>query len=551
MDFPDEKQKELEKKLEEIKNKKIEEETEKKAISLGLPYINLKGLTILPEILRIVPEEEAEKLKVIPFSQDEKHIRLAVLDPFQIEIEELKKRIESETGLKVIIYLTSFLSFSSAFRFYKSLPKIKRREKAVEITESDLLKYEGKIKSFKDLQEEVKKSSPADLITLTIAIAIKSRASDIHIEAEEKDVKFRFRIDGVLHEVATLSKKFWKTIISRIKLLSSLKINVTDQPQEGHFSIFLNQEKIDVRVSCIPSSFGESVVIRLLMPSARIDLENLGFRKKYLEIIKGEIERPNGMIITTGPTGAGKTTTLYAILSYLNKPEIKIITLEEPIEYELTGVIQTTVDYSKGQSFAKNLRAILRQDPDIIMIGEIRDQETAEVAIQAALTGHLVLSTLHTNDAAGAIPRFLALGVKPYLLAPALNLVMAQRLVRRICLNCKEETKISEDLLKRVKDILKELPEEERSEIDFNNLKFYKGKGCEICQNIGYKERIGIFEFFVLNKEIEKLILSGNLSEYEMRELLKRQKMITMTQDGLLKALKGITTVEEVFRVVE
>jgi len=549
---PDEAKARLETKLEELKNKKIEEEAQKKAIALGLPYINLRGIPIPPEILRIIPEEEAKELSVIPFYKDERKINLATTDPTQPKILELIERIKSENNLEVFIYLTSLISFSSAFKLYQSLPKIRKRVKGVEITEDDLLRYQEKIKNFQDLEEEMKKGSSTELITLVIAMAIKSRASDIHIEAEEENVKFRFRIDGVLHQVANLPKSFWPAIISRVKILASLKINITDQPQDGRFSIFLsNKEKIDVRVSTIPSSFGESIVMRLLMSYSRIGLEELGFRKKSLEIIKKEIEKPNGMIITTGPTGAGKTTTLHAILNYLNSPEIKIITLEEPIEYELPGIIQTAVDSSKGQSFAKNFRSIMRQDPDIIMVGEIRDQETAEVSIQAALTGHLVLSTLHTNDAAGAIPRFLALGVKPYLLAPALNVVIAQRLVRRICENCREEVKISKDLLEKVKKILNDLPEEEKKEIDFNNLKFYQGRGCEICQNIGYKERIGIFEFFVLNKELEKLILKANLSEYEMKEALKNQKMITMAQDGILKALEGITTIEEVFRVTE
>ncbi len=551
MDFQDEEKLKLEAKLKELKIKKIEEETQKKAVSLGLAYINLKGLSIPPEVLRIIDEEEAVGLGVVPFSKDERKLNLAVLDPLDPKVLELKSKIETETNLKVFLYLTSPISLSSALKLYKTLPKIKRRIKGVEISEEEIITWQTKIKTFKDLEKELVRSSPSDLITLIIATAIKSRASDIHIEAEEKDIKFRFRIDGILHDVATISKNFWQPIISRIKLLSSLKINITDQPQDGHFSIFFANEKIDVRVSTLPTPFGESVVIRLLMSYYRISLENLGFRKKCLEIIKKEISRPNGMIITTGPTGAGKTTTLYAILSYLNRPEIKIITLEEPIEYELKGVIQTSIDTSKGQSFAKNFRSILRQDPDIIMVGEIRDQETAEISVQAALTGHLVLSTLHTNDAAGAIPRFLVLGVKPYLLAPALNLVMAQRLVRKICQNCREETQISQELLEKIKKILEDLPEEEKKEINLNKLKFYRGRGCEKCQNIGYKERIGIFEFFSVNDEIEKLILKAEISEYEMKKVLKKQKMVTMVQDGLLKALEGITTVEEVFRVTE
>jgi len=541
---------ELEVKLEELKNKRLEAEAQQKAAAAGLAYINLKGAPIPPETLKIVSEEDAEKVGVLPFLQDEKKICLAILDPSASSVLELKTKIEEETGSNVILYLTSESSFAAGMKLYQSLPKIRRREKGLEITEEEILNFQAKIKNFDDLQKEMQKDAAPEIITLAIAAAIKSRASDIHLESEEQDIKFRFRVDGVLHDVAILPKRLWHDVISRIKLLSSLKINITDQPQDGHFSIFFSKQKIDVRISILPSAFGESIVIRLLMFGQKISLENLGLRAKYLENIKKEIDKPNGMIITTGPTGAGKTTTLYAILSHLNNPETKIITLEEPIEYELPGATQIGIDTAKGQNFVKMFRSVMRQDPDIVMLGEIRDQETAEVAIQAALTGHLVLSTLHTNDAAGAIPRFLVLGVKPYLLAPALNFIIAQRLVRKICENCHEETQISADLLEKAKGILEDLPEEDKKNIDFKNLKFYHGRGCEICQNLGYKERIGIFEFFNMNPQIEKLIL-GSAAEHEMREILKQQKMMTMAQDGILKALEGITTVEEVFRVVD
>lgn len=548
---------ELEAKLEELKIKRLEAEVQQQALSLGLSYINLKGLPIPPETLKIVPEEEAKKLKVIPFLQDEKKICLAVLNPADPLVDELKIKLETETGLNVVFYLTSEISLLAGLKLYRSLPKIKKRDKGLEISEEEILNFQTKIKNFDDLQREIQRNAAPEIITLTIAAAIKSRASDIHLEPEERDIKFRFRIDGVLHDIATLPKRLWPDIISRLKLLSSLKINVTDQPQDGHFPIFFSQQKIDVRVSVLPSSFGESVVIRLLMFGQKISLENLGFRLKYLDSIKKEIDRPNGMIITTGPTGAGKTTTLYAILDRLNNPETKIITLEEPIEYELPGATQISVNTSKGQDFAKMFRAVMRQDPDIVMVGEIRDQETAETAIQAALTGHLVLSTLHTNDAAGAIPRLLALGVKPYLLVPALNLIIAQRLVRKICENCREEIKLAPNVLAKVREILNELPEEEKKQINLPPKadqpwtgRFYRGRGCEICQNIGYKGRIGIFEFFTMNPKIKDLVLKTSAAEHEIHAALKEQKMITMAQDGLLKALKGITTVEEVFRVV-
>jgi type II secretory ATPase GspE/PulE/Tfp pilus assembly ATPase PilB-like protein len=312
----------------------------------------------------------------------------------------------------------------------------------------------------------------------------------------------------------------------------------------------MKDDRIDIRASFLPTNFGESVVMRLLRSSAvGLEFNDLGIRGRSFDQLKREVERPNGMIITTGPTGSGKTTTLYAILKKLNNQEIKIITIEDPIEYQLAGVNQSQT--SKNYTFAQGLRSIVRQDPDIIMVGEIRDLDTAEIAIQAALTGHLVLSTIHTNDAAGTVPRFLSMGAKPYLLAPALNAMIGQRLVRKICAQCKQEIKLDDEILKRVKDLLNELAEADKKKIDFDKLTFYQGDGCEACQGLGFKGRIGIYEVLTMNQEIEKLILSGQASEYDMRDNAKKNGMITMVQDGLLKALDGITSVEEVFRVAE
>jgi len=329
-------------------------------------------------------------------------------------------------------------------------------------------------------------------------------------------------------------------------------MNITDRPQDGRFTIYLEKEKIDVRVSCLPTSYGESVVMRLLLSSSiGLGFEKLGFRKEVLNLLKQQIKRPNGMIITTGPTGSGKTTTLYAILNELNDKETKIITLEDPVEYRLQGINQSQVDKSKNYTFAKGLRSILRQDPDVVMVGEIRDLETSEIAVQAALTGHLVISTLHTNDAAGALPRLLSMGVKPFLLAPSINAVIGQRLVRKICDKCKKEISIPLEQMEKVKKILLEIPVNSMIKIDLDKLKFYKGEGCEACQGLGYKGRMGIYEVFTIDSDIEKEILSGQLSEYKMKELTKAQGMITMVQDGVLKALEGITSIDEVFRVAE
>ena len=367
---------------------------------------------------------------------------------------------------------------------------------------------------------------------------------------QEKDIKIRFRVDGVLADAAALPKEQWSKVISRIKLLSGLKINVTDIPQDGRFTIFVKDGKIDVRVSCLPTSYGESVVMRLLMPSsAGLSFDGLGLWEPAYSQLKTQTERPNGMIITTGPTGSGKTTTLYSVLQKLNTPETKIITIEDPIEYQVPGINQSQV--SEKYTFAKGLRSIVRQDPDVIMVGEIRDLETAEIAIQAALTGHLVLSTIHTNDASGTIPRLLSMGVKPFLLAPSINAMVGQRLVRRICESCKREHQLSEDERSRVAEIMQNVPAAELHGRDWTKATFYKSDGCETCQGLGYKGRIGIYEVMAMNAEIEKFIQAGKVSEFDIRALAVQNGMATMAQDGIIKAMAGITSVDEVLRVAE
>jgi len=548
----EEEQEKLQEKLSSIKVKEEEEEASRCAYRLGMPYINLAGFPIAPEALSLISSEDALQHKIICFYRTEREAKLATTQPESTPVIEFQKQFEAAHDLKTELYLVSEHGFSAAYKLYASLPKITKIFKGIKITPEEFEHFQSTIKTFQDLNREIQKVSVSDLVTLIIASATQSRASDIHIEAEEQDVKVRFRVDGVLIDVAQIDKKFWEKIIARIKLFSGLKINIIDRPQDGRFTIDLIKDKIDVRVSCLPTTFGESVVMRLLRSTvAGLSFEGLGLSLVAFEQLKKEVEKPNGMIVATGPTGSGKTTTLYAILNKLNNPETKIITLEDPIEYRLKGINQSQVDTSKDYTFAKGLRSILRQDPDVVMVGEIRDLETADIAVQAALTGHLVISTLHTNDAAGTIPRFLSFGVKPYLLAPAINAAIGQRLVRRICPDCKEEANLSPEILEKVKNILKEIPEKSGVKVDLNNLKFYQGKGCPKCQGLGYYGRLGIYEIFRMTPEVEKEILEGATSEYKMKELARDQGMIAMVQDGLLKALDGSTSVEEVFRVAE
>ncbi len=534
----------------QLKIKELERLTKQAADNAGLSYVDLVGFPISPEALVLISETQAEKLKTLCFFYDGKNIRLASLEPQNPEVAELVKRLSEKYFTQTSIYLVTENSFNYGLEMYRTIPKVREVIRGIKITEAELNKYGEKLSSFKDLQEAISRAQITEIVTMIMAAAVKSNSSDVHIEAEEKNIKVRFRIDGVLHDVAAIDKASWEKIISRMKILAEVKINITDKPQDGRLSIYLRDERVDIRASFLPTNFGESVVMRLLRSSAvGLEFNDLGIRDRAFDQLKREAERPNGMIITTGPTGSGKTTTLYAILKKLNNPETKIRTIEDPIEYQLSGVNQSQT--SKNYTFAQGLRSIVRQDPDIIMVGEIRDLETAEIAIQAALTGHLVLSTIHTNDAAGTVPRFLSMGTKPYLLAPALNAMIGQRLVRKICEKCKHEIKPEKEVLKRVESLLNELLEADKKKIDFNNLKFFEGQGCEACQGIGYKGRVGIYEVLAMNAEIEKLILSGQVSEYDMRDNAKKNGMITMVQDGLLKALDGITSVDEVFRVSE
>lgn len=543
----------LEQKMKQIQTSEIERLTQRESASHSLPYINLKGFPISPEALSLITKEEAEEAKTIVFLKVTDEIRLATSQPGE-KVEKIAQKLASDQLSDVQIYYCSEASFQFGLSLYEALPKPIEVVYGVKISAEDLQRFEKELSNFKDLQEKLKKVSTTDLVTLIIGSALKGNASDIHIETEEREIKIRLRIDGILHEAAVIPSTQWKLIISRIKLLAGMKINIDSVPQDGRITIYLTNEKIEIRVSTLPTAYGESVVMRLLRPkSISLDFEQLGVEGLAWERLKEEIARPNGMIVTTGPTGSGKTTTLYAILKRLNTPEVKIITLEDPVEYKLPGINQSQIDHSRDYTFARGLRSILRQDPDIVMVGEIRDTETADIAVQAALTGHLVISTIHTNNAAGAIPRFLSMSVKPFFLAPALNCVIGQRLVRLLCNECKQPVEIDEALMTQVKHELTDLPKDSNINLDVNNLKFYapsdKTKTCQACNGLGYKGRLGIYEIFTMNKEIEHMILGSSVSEYDMLAVAKKYGMITMTQDGLIKAARGLTSVEEVLRV--
>lgn len=539
-------------KMGSITEREKEEETRRMAAAVGAEYINLKGFPISADALILLPEEEAKAIKALPFLFNGTELRVGAVNPNDPKVTEMTQMLGEDHHAKTGIYMISEQNLKAALKMYATLPKIAQTIKGVQITETELEKFQALMQDLTAISTVLKNASITDILAAIIAASVKLNSSDVHIEAEEKGIAIRFRVDGMLKDIAEIDREKWKKMINRIKLIASLKLNITDQAQDGRFTIFQKNKEIDVRTSTIPTAWGESVVMRLLNPdSISLAFEDLGFRAPMLKRLQREVEKPNGMIITTGPTGSGKTTTLYAILKKLNTADVKIITLEDPVEYKVEGINQSQIDYSKDYTFAKGLRSILRQDPDIVMVGEIRDLDTAEIAIQAALTGHLMLSTIHTNDAAGAVPRFLSMGVKPFLLAPALNAIMGQRLIRKLCKDCKKEITLDAETLDAVTKQLTSIPESSgEAKVDVTTMKFYGPGGCATCNSTGYKGRVGAYEIITRDAEIEQAILKGVLSEYDMRDIAQKQGMVTMAQDGLLKAIEGLTSVEEVKRII-
>jgi len=425
---------------------------------------------------------------------------------------------------------------------------------SVTISPEVISEVEKEIKSIATFEAKIKEHITGDTTRLLDVIlfgAIKLEASDIHIEPEDSNARLRIRLDGILQDVVFFDQNIYHHLISRLKLLSHLKLNITDKPQDGRFTIEIADLLIEIRNSSLPAEYGESIVMRILNPKSLIGLDDLGLRKDLYKIFEKEITKPNGMIIVTGPTGSGKTTTLYAFLKKIQNPEIKIITIEDPIEYHLKGVSQTQVAPEKGYDFSDGLRSIVRQDPDVILVGEIRDLETAKIALQASLTGHLVLSTLHTNDAAGTIPRLVDLGAEPSSIASGLKMAIAQRLVRKVCKKCSTVAKPNSEELTELKRGLKKISSSIKlPDLDKLQIARAKEKGCEFCNFTGYKGRQGLFEAFLVDSEMEKFILT-NPPVSSIRDLAIKKGMTTMYQSGLIDVALGETTLEEVKRVVE
>ena len=490
-----------------------EREAERRAKELGLPYVNLTTSPLEVEALALVPEARARALQIAVFEANESRAALAVLEPKNPEVQKLVGELEGQNR-KIVVCLASPRGLRHAWESYRFTVKpTKEITGRVEIEKERVQELRTKLVGLPQIETvarefDFEEGSVTAFLEIILAGALANRASDIHFESEEKAVKLRYRIDGILHDIAkSVPIFFYRKITSRLKLLSGIKLNIQDRPQDGRFTIELPEKAIEIRVAMAPAEYGEIIVLRILDPDSILSLVDLGIREDDLQMIQIELDRPHGMILNTGPTGSGKTTTLYAFLRAKKTPEIKIITIEDPIEYHLEGIEQTQVDEEGGYTFANGLRSILRQDPDSILVGEIRDQETAEIALQAALTGHLVFSTIHANEAAGAIPRLLDLGVKPTSIGPGMNLIISQRLVRRLCEQCKKPMTLDARQIKRFGDFVGQLPGRVKKE-NYAEIKLWRPEGCESCGHLGFKGRVGIYEILVTDEALEPLILN-------------------------------------------
>ncbi len=516
----------------------------------NLPPAELYGFVVPKEILKILPKELAETYQMVIFGQENKTLKVAILNPADFKAREAIEFIAKNKDLAVKYFVTSRSSLKNVLIQYGGL--VAEVEEAIEASEQKFapLIKKGEVWAEVGLEEAAKGAPVAKLFSTVLKYAVDNQASDIHIEPFGDKTMIRYRIDGILQTTAMLPGYIHSALISRVKVMSNLRLDETRIPQDGRIKILVSGRIVDLRVATLPLLDKEKVAIRILDPTQQIlKLEDMGFRGYGFEVIKQNLEKPHGMVLATGPTGCGKTTTLYAFLKILNREGLNIITLEDPIEYTMEGVNQSQIRPELNYTFAAGIRSVVRQDPNVIMVGEIRDNETAELAIHAALTGHIVLSTLHTNDAFGAIPRLIDMKIEPFLIANTLNIIIAQRLVRKICSNCRQETTLPTQLEEEVMQDLKTIPDFDLKKFRTKEgkLRFYRGKGCPKCNREGYKGRTAIFEVLAATEQLRKIIMNGCKID-EVKEEFSRQKMINMRQEGLVKALEGLTTVEEVLR---
>ncbi len=517
-----------------------------KAQSLGIPFITLAGRSTAPDVLSYIPEAVARRYTLIPFQFDSEknELSVAMLEPLDFQVIEFLER-KSEKSIKPYMALKEDINEAIEDSYAQNL--------GADVSAALKEAVPAQIKTYEagHLGAVIREAPIAQIVSATLELAIKLRASDIHVEPQPGDTRVRYRVDGILQERLTLPKGLHEAVVSRIKILSDMKIDEKRVPQDGRFNFKMGESEVDLRVSTLPTVHGEKVVLRLLKKSGGIPtLLELGLRGLAIKNLEESITRPHGIILVTGPTGSGKTTTLYAVLARLNNAKVNILTLEDPVEYQITGVNQVQINPTAGLTFATGLRSFLRQDPNIILVGEVRDSETTDLAIQAALTGHLVFSTLHTNNAAGAVPRLLDLGAEPFLVASALNAVVGQRIARRICPTCKEEYTPEDAVITDIRQVLGPLLPKDKSVKIYRGLGTVNGQACQSCNGSGYLGRIGIFEVFKVTDVISKLIL-GRSAMREIETQAIKEGMITMKQDGYLKVLDGVTSLEEILRVAQ
>lgn len=524
-----------------------------------LPYTDLTVVQPSVQALALLSEQEARENNVVLFRVENKKLSLATTDPDSPKTITVVKKLES-LGYQVSLFIVSQGGLEKAWKRYGEFSQSEEVESGViAISNKNLTEFLSRIKGASDIATLITEQEGAEgarqqiskVLEIVIAGALATNASDIHIEPEKETTRVRLRLDGVLQDITTVTMAMYHKIISRIKLVSGLKLNIVSEAQDGRFSIRLEDTEIEIRTSVIPGAYGESVVMRILNPKGiSVGIEAIGINPKLFAVIENAISKPQGLILNTGPTGSGKTTSLYSFLKRINQPEYKILTIEDPVEYHLDGIVQTQI--KEGYDFAEGLRSALRQDPDIIMVGEIRDSETAKTAIQAALTGHLVFSTLHTNNAAGTIPRLIDLGVDPKIIGSALTLALAQRLVRLLCPDCKKERGLASDEKELVHSIMETMPADEKIALpsDLETVKVFDGVGCDTCNHTGYRGRTGIYEGIIMTRALEEATIN-NPGEHDIRAAAKDQGLMTLREHALTKIIAGLTSFVEVARVID
>jgi len=518
----------------------------------GLPYIDLRKKEVGSQILNKIAKNVSENYRVVCFDREKDVIKIGIVDPDNFKAIEAIDYLAKGQGLRVEYYFISQQSFLAVFKQYVSLTQELTSALETKQAENDVINVEEQEKA--ELGDITKSAPVIRIVSVIIRHAVEGGASDIHIEPMHKETRVRYRIDGILHTSLVLPRSIHDAIVARIKVMANLKLDETRIPQDGHIRLIVNEKEFDFRVSILPLVDTEKVVMRVLdTGKGAPTVEELGYEGEQYELIKESAKKTEGLIVITGPTGSGKSTTLFSILNLVNKEGVNIATLEDPVEYQIKGINQSQVKPEIGYTFAAGLRSFLRQDPDIIMVGEIRDQETAELSIHAAMTGHLVFSTVHTLDAIGTVARLVDMGVEPFLLGATLKMIVAQRLVRKICSQCVEETTLPENYLSDIGQELDNIGAEYLGKLIKNykreDVKFFHGKGCGHCGNTGYSGRVAISEVLFITKELKELI-SADKGELTIEEIRKYQKFISIKQDGIIKAMKGVTTIEEVLRVM-